>query len=1077
MQVRSSFVECVSRLPLCWREQRRGHCGRTHSWKACLRVWLVSLCLIALMHTAAHSQEKSSVLRDVVPERVTGGLCVQLGTSDTALAQSLASTGRFLVEVLDSHADRAVAARERLARTDLYGLISVDHYTPSGALPYAENLVNLILVQDPITPGILAEVSRVLCPRGIVFFDKPEVTADDCNRVGLAGVKSVSSDAAQATIRLAMKPWPEEMDEWTHPRHSASGNAVSQDTLVGPPRRVRWLAGPWQEVGNMVTGAGCNYYGGVLARDGFNGLRLWEVPLSPSPAKGGFDYRPKPGSATPVAGDGLLFTVSGNKLQARDGRTGKLLRVFAEANRPHHILYDAGMVLAVESNQLLGFDAQGGQLLWTHQGEEIRYVVAGDGLVALLQGSPKRGHPVSVVVLDERTGDEKWQRADYPWATRVTRMVYHQGQLTLEISTLNNDGPGSAIKIVAMADGKPVYDREFLPGMNHMRQARAMFVGDRLWLLEGGLGADKKREPTRVSSIYMPTGKVEATYPAGLAHCFPPVATVRYMFSGVMDLTDLQSGALDVNCITKAACGRDAGWVPAHGLINVTPKHCVCWPMLRGYTALAPARPGGNPATKHLSELQFPIEVGVAAPDDNQPISERDWPSYRHDAWRSASTKTNGPASLATLWSAALGTGPKVDGPILDDWQENPFTKGPLTPPVIAGDTVVVARPDAHQVVAFNAITGRERWRFFASGRVDTAPTLHQGLCLFGSKNGSVYCLRTDDGRLVWRLQVAPLAERIVAYGQLESPWPVPGSVLVVDDVAYFAAGRQSFADGGIFVFAVDVRSGATRWVQRLNSVPQEGYYTSSALEFDNFDLLFRQGSGVAMSRWLFDRSTGKMSVDLWKAFARLNTGGGSVMMPPGCWSYAPRNESRTKTFSPRRPLVAFRDHLLVGCLESKKSIYRRDFDLEGGETFDTKWITGWAASDGSRNGGLAWRSQRLSEKAKWTVDAFTRNSTPSAAQSPAKASSPGTTNGMAITGKSDATVDALVLTADKIIAMGSDGQIVVRDSADGHWIGHRQIAPPIWDGMAVAQERLYVSTQDGRLICLGEEWKVESRK
>ena len=32
--------------------------------------------------------------------------------------------------------------------------------------------------------------------------------------------------------------------------------------------------------------------------------------------------------------------------------------------------------------------------------------------------------------------------------------------------------------------------------------------------------------------------------------------------------------------------------VPANGLIYALPKHCICWPMLRDYVALAPALPG-----------------------------------------------------------------------------------------------------------------------------------------------------------------------------------------------------------------------------------------------------------------------------------------------------------------------------------------------------------------------------------------------------------------------------------------------------------------------------------------------------
>ena len=286
--------------------------------------------------------------------------------------------------------------------------------------------------------------------------------------------------------------------------------------------------------------------------------------------------------------------------------------------------------------------------------------------------------------------------------------------------------------------------------------------------------------------------------------------------------------------------------------------------------------------------------------------------------------------------------------------------------------------------------------------------------------------------------------EQIVAYGGLESPWPVPGSVLVIDGSVYFAAGRQSFADGGILVFKVDPPSGKIHWVQRLNSVPQEGFYRSSGLEFDNFDLLFRQGDGVAMSRWLFDRENGKMSVEPWSAFALLNTGGGTAVVPQGSWSYAPRNQSRTKTFSPKRPLVVFRDSQLVGCLEGMQSLYRCEFDEEAVKTFDKKWITGWANSSASREDGVAWRSQRLAENATWTIDIYNAES-------------------------DKGSIDALVMANDRLYLAGSDGRLQVRSAGDGQLQKERRIPAPAWDGMAVANGRLFIATRDGQVLCLGE--------
>lgn len=979
---------------------------------------------------------------------VPGGFCVQLGANDLKRVTNLARTGRYLVHILEQDKKTIAAIRQNLHEQKLYGLVSIDRWDSSGKLPYAENLVNLIVMTlRPQNEKPLSELMRVLCPRGVVLVAPGLFSEKELRTAGFEDVRKIDSTSNWLAGR---KPWPASMDQWSHPRHSASGNAVSADTQVGPPRRIRWVAGPWQEVSSMVSADGHNYYGGLITRDSFNGLGLWKKSISPSPSKGGFNFRPSPGSAAPVAGDGRVFVFSQGKLQAVDGSTGKTLQVYAGAEKPQHVLYDDGILISVNKRGVKGFDANSGKMLWIYDAREPKFVVTGDNTLSMIQGNPRRGEKSEVVTLNKYSGRVRWKRDNFPWASKASRCVYYKGMLTFEVSTLNNDGPGNAIHIVNAADGKIRLDYGFLPGMNHFRQARAMFVNDTLWLLHGGRGAGKKREATNISAIDYRTGQVKSTYPAGLAHCFPPVATPNFLFSGELNLTDLRDGKLDANRITKAACGRDNGWVPANGLIYVTPKHCVCWPMLRGYAALAPARPGGNPALRDVTKIAFPLELGVAAPRPDEVINNvNDWPSYRHDAWRSGSTPTTGPSKVITLWSLHLGHGPNVTGPINEDWEENPFVKGPITPPVIAGGKVYLARPDAHEVLAIDASSGKIRWRFTANGRVDSPPTIHRGLCLFGSKSGWVYCLRADNGQMVWRLRAAPLDERIVAYGGLESPWPVPGSVLVTDNVAYFAAGRQSLADGGILVFAVDPPTGKIRWTQRLDTVPQKGFYRSSGLEFDNFDLLFRQGEGVAMSRWVFNRKSGKMSVEPWAAFAQLNTGGGSAMVPQGNWSYAPRNQKRTRTFDPNRPLVVFRDNVLFGCRENRQSIYRRDFNLEAGEKFNKKWITGWAGSKGSnRKNGLAWRSQRLAKKAKWTTEIFHHK-----------------------TDKQK--IAAMVLAGDKLYLGGTNGDLRIV-STDGKLLSKMHIPSPIWDGFAVNKGKLYISTKEGKLLCLGEENTTE---
>jgi outer membrane protein assembly factor BamB len=199
------------------------------------------------------------------------------------------------------------------------------------------------------------------------------------------------------------------------------------------------------------------------------------------------------------------------------------------------------------------------------------------------------------------------------------------------------------------------------------------------------------------------------------------------------------------------------------------------------------------------------------------------------------------------------------------------------------------------------------------------------------------------------------------------------------------------------------------------------------------------------MSRWVFDRATGEMSLDRWNAFARLNTGGGTAMVPQGCWSYAPRHQRRIPSYTARRPLVVFRDNRLWGSMQGMRSVYRRDFDLEGGETFDARWITGWAASQASRDGKMPWRSHRLAEKASWLVDLFDDQA-------------------------GGQTIAAMVLAGDRLWIASSDGDLRVVSAEDGKQLARHDLPTPLWDGMAVAYGRLFVSTADGSLLCLGDE-------
>jgi outer membrane protein assembly factor BamB len=118
-------------------------------------------------------------------------------------------------------------------------------------------------------------------------------------------------------------------------------------------------------------------------------------------------------------------------------------------------------------------------------------------------------------------------------------------------------------------------------------------------------------------------------------------------------------------------------------------------------------------------------------------------------------------------------------------------------------------------VVALEAKTGKTEWVYHLPARADTSPALLAGLALVGCHDGWVYALRADTGELVWRTRIAPAERRMVAYGQLESTWPVVGGVLVAGNTAYAIAGRTTEADGGLYVAALEPATGRVLWLGR----------------------------------------------------------------------------------------------------------------------------------------------------------------------------------------------------------------------------------------------------------------------
>jgi len=153
---------------------------------------------------------------------VRGGLVIHLGCGDGRLTAALRGGEGYLVHGLDADPANVERARRQIAALGLSGVVSVDRLQ-GNRLPYVDNLVNLLVISDANAQLAEEEIRRVLAPGGTALWLNPKSAIQNPKFT---------------------KPWPKDIDQWTHYLHGPDNNAVAHDTVVGPPRHMQWLAAP-----------------------------------------------------------------------------------------------------------------------------------------------------------------------------------------------------------------------------------------------------------------------------------------------------------------------------------------------------------------------------------------------------------------------------------------------------------------------------------------------------------------------------------------------------------------------------------------------------------------------------------------------------------------------------------------------------------------------------------------------------------------------------------------------------------------------------------------------------------------
>ena len=1086
------------------------------------------ICLLSIVSFTGCSQDTGTQLSASNPKDmansilsesgINGGLIVHINCGDGTLTEALKKNDTYIVHGLDSNQKNITKAREYIFSKGEYGPISVNRLD-GDRLPYTDNMVNLIVYENP---GVIPmdEVMRVLAPRGVLM--------------------AKSEKGWGKTV----KPWPREMDEWNQYLYDAGNNPVSKDQAISPIKHYQWIGSPYwarhhdatASMSALVSAKGRIFYiidegpkesiqlpaeVYLYARDAFNGVILWKKPITEwqdhlFPLKSGPAYLPRRLVAT---GDRVYVTLGIDApLSEIDAATGEVIRTYEGTDETSEILLandtlfliigrpertlkkftsktthtfdrgDEGRVAYAWSEKpckIMSLDIVSNKVNWTREYPVGPLSLSADKKYIYFYNG------ANLVSLDRVNGQERWQSA--PIKTRkydtgyTPRLVASDGVLVFSIGNLSGFGEGSMIAVSA-DNGKKLWEAK-QPSSGHFSPEDIFVIDGIVWT--GNIAwtqADGRYEGRDLhNGELLKEFKCDADIYWFHQRCYPSKATEKYIIPSRtgLEFIDLKTEHWDVNHYTRGGCFY--GVMPSNGLMYIPPNACACYleAKLPGFGAIRGSL-STEPDLEKESEKNR-LEKGPAYNADIRDDSgAEDWPTYRHDKSRSAYTPLNIPAEIESTWKIKLG--------------------GKLSSPVVAGNRMYVARIDAHTVYAIDSTAGSVLWKYTAGGRVDSPPTIYQGRVLFGSTDGYVYCLNSTDGQLVWRFRAAPMDRCMMSFDQLESIWPVHGSVLVENDKVYCVAGRTVFLDDGMRLLQLDPRTGEKLSEKILDQFDPN---TGKNLQFltEGFDMpvglndiLSSDDKHIYMRSQQFDMDGNRTFIGIRDAMDQAGDGahvfsplgflddslfyrsymmyGKTVKSGAGHWALMGKT-------TPSGRLIAVDNNTVYGFG------YKPEFYVES-LVFDFQLYAAELAGNKSSMEKIVHPAQDFSKVVRYLSDWKLRQGLPGDEQTAVQykwkvEDPPLQARGLVVAGKTifvagppdilkeedtffnlDNEAVRKKLEEQEALLEGKGGSVIwAVDAKTGEKLSEYKLdSMPVWDGMAAANGSVFLSTVDGEVIC-----------
>ncbi len=802
---------------------------------------------------------------------VLRGICIVLGDTTGALSLELALKSELLIYSQLEDEIAVDSVRRLVDKANFYGTRIYVEKGGRERIHLADNLADGLIAIGSGSRISKSEALRVIRPQAKALLGNQAWT----------------------------KPFPDGIDDWSHPYHGPDNNTQSDDKVAVAPYLTQFLANPQYapaiQVAVASAGRVFKAFGNVafhereepflnklVAFNGYNGTLLWTMDLSP----GLMVHR-----NTMIATPGILYFGDDKSCKQIDAATG-LLR--DEIIPPLEIAggtfwkwmgLEKGILFALIGeqeqhdpvvrwrrtlhgwpwtaiskgfnqpehpwgfgNNLLAIDVKTKKVLWHHHEEEpadSRALVMKNNKIFLFHfGS-------YLTCLNARNGKEIWRKtaANNPdffvalgnylprqgWETNWRTTKY----LMCSDEALYFAGPQvNKLLAVSTKDGSILWENPFNNFQLVLRDDGLYGIGG-LWRNN----VSKKFDPL--------SGIILADLPFGRRACTRPTGSADAIFFRANDGTvrfDIADRLPQWISPMRPSCHD--GVTIANGLLYWSPYVCDCQLSIYGLTCLGPAGDFPFAAAAIESERLERGEVDLETIPELL-ITAADWPMFRKDAIGSAASQAVIPASGNLLWRyPPLNIDiPGTDVLGFPHYKQN-------TAPVTADGLVFYGCSDG-VVRALHAATGELKWTAYTGGAIRFPPTIWKGSVLVGSGDGWVYSYEARSGKLIWRFRAAPEERKIPVYGSLLSTWPAASGVLVNDDIAYVAAGIVNY--DGTHVYALEAKTGKIVWQNNtsghLLTEAKTGVSVQGQMLIHNGKLYL--ASGTSLSPAVFDLTNG----------------------------------------------------------------------------------------------------------------------------------------------------------------------------------------------------------------------------